>query len=334
MKVIIERPVFTDPSIDESDLITLLRLGYQGRHYILTEPAWSPSNPLQEIDDCLKQQSLKLYQECQLALEFGLEEILHPSSFTVRVSCEKKTSRNNEVVLPLNEAVNFLTLPFKILVEDAIRDRDFLFAIATVNQELKKELDDLYNKKWIEFENGGGLTHMQQRLQEIRRDKQDKMRIWVMFDSDALRPRYPSDDSEKLKRICENAIIPYHQLQRRAIENYLPVHALTYWVRKKVNNTQKNQHLVNAFEELRSKQRHHFNMKNGFQGDQNRTDKNRVGDLYDDLDDDTRSKLSHGFGGKIAELFKDKSAIKDSWLINDEQRVETEAMLNTLLSLI
>jgi hypothetical protein len=338
MQVILERAIFTNPSNDESGLITLFYLGYQGRHHIRTEPEWNQDKPFQEIDDWLKQQSLKLCNECQLALELGLEGVFHPSSFTVRVSGEKKEGNKNEVVLPLKKAVDFLILPFKILVEDAIRDRDFLLAIATVNQELKNKLQLYYEKKWVEFEHGCGLLHMQERVKEIKYDKQDKMRIWVLFDSDALRPKSPSKDSDDLKRICGKTI-HHHQLQRRAIENYLPIELLKHWLKKGENNTnkeqrKKNRRLVRTLQALSLEQRYHFNMKGGFQGDQNRQDKDRVGDLYDDLDDKTLRDFSHGFGGKIAELFKEADAIKKTWLLNDNQSVETEAMLNKLLNLI
>lgn len=126
---------------------------------------------------------------------------------------------------------------------------------------------------------------------------------WVLFDSDALRPGIPSGQSEDLRLAC--GTIPHYQLRRRFIESYLTPHALNARAAKRTNRTtvRKRFALLAAFLQLRPEQKHHFNMKIGFEGDAQRIDASSAGDLYDDVPASVRSTLKRGFGSNIGELF-------------------------------
>ena len=154
------------------------------------------------------------------------------------------------------------------------------------------------------------------------------LRMWLLFDSDAMRPRRPSEASSELAHACERRGLPYHQLARRAIENYIPLPALRKWHRRPEQKRR-----VRALGKLTPEQRHHYNMKHGFAGDVTRA--SEAGDLYDDLNADVRSALEHGIGKDIAELFGQEGFPMEAWWFHaDGQSSETARMVGMLLSLV
>lgn len=190
-------------------------------------------------------------------------------------------------------------------------------------------------------------------VEEISKQPERYLRNWVLFDSDAKRPKIVDKKSKNVVKAC-GQLICYHQLRRREIENYLPLAALWMWTttplsqerrvsRKEITSRRKR---VTAFKKLSVKQRHHFNMKDGFDGDfkvhfqekETETEKEfrLVGKFYDNVSDDIRKVLSQGFGKNIGELFQEKHfPIKENWLHKDKSLIiELETMLERLLSLV
>ncbi|MCP4697327.1 MAG: hypothetical protein GY862_10810 [Gammaproteobacteria bacterium] len=330
MKVIIEASVFTDPQIAQTDLHALFNMGCKRRHWLQTES-------VQEVKNWLQRQEPKLQAEYELALEDGIDQdVLHPAVHTLRISCrESAEERQDEMTLPLAEAITFLHRPLKILVEDNINDKNFMLAAAT--GENKQKLHECLEKEWIEFEHGGGMGSIQSRVKIIRSDKQMLMSTWVLFDSDALCPGNPSEQSERLRRLCGNEV-EHHQLQRRAMENYLPVPLLEKWAGGDWEKRRK----IKVFKRLTEPQRFHFNMKGGFKADQDRDDAERAGNLYEGTGKKDRTTLHTGFGGNIGELFGKIGKLLDlfgiseeSWFQEDKHlREEIDPMLNRLFSLI
>jgi hypothetical protein len=171
-------------------------------------------------------------------------------------------------------------------------------------------------------------------IEEIANIPEKCKRSFALFDSDALKPNEPSQQSNEVVTAACKQTIPYHQLKRRAIENYLPFQALSTWmgmgVHQKIQGVSKK-NLVNAFKQLNSEQRHHFNMKKGFKGDENK----ELGDFYDDIPNEVKKTLERGFGDDIAELFKEEQfKIQEYWLLNDNLTKELNPMLEKLLSLV
>ncbi|MFC7693838.1 hypothetical protein ACFQY5_34220 [Paeniroseomonas aquatica] len=104
-----------------------------------------------------------------------------------------------------------------------------------------------------------------------------------MFDSDALRPNVPSDQSERLKSKCLETGLPFHQLQRRSIESYLPLPALSGWAYNERKYRAVRHPIFQAYSAMSKVQKHHYNLKNGFEADAKRQGSN-AGDLYEDLE--------------------------------------------------
>ncbi|MDM8564389.1 hypothetical protein QUF74_01905 [Candidatus Halobeggiatoa sp. HSG11] len=342
MRVILETEVFTSQKIKQLDLIALIKFGIDERHLIQVK---FPDSV--EVHDWLNKQSDGIREECELSFDSGYrldsDGYGKFSPFTIKVGCVKEPQWNQkEPFLPLDIALEFLTQPFVIFVENRRNDSAFLRATATGWR--KQELEKLLKKEWVKFEAGGGMGEILKYAEEIAEYPKKYLRHFVLFDSDAKKPKMIDKKSQKVNQFCEEKFIAHHQLKRREIENYLPIFALREWT-KLPNKEPKDSRIkkVKAFEELSLKQRHHFDIKKGFQGDFKADKKEMsqekeyqlVGDFYQNVSIEVRDILVKGFGGNIAELFKEKDfLIKEEWLHKDKSlTLELNTMLERLLSL-
>ncbi|NJL27903.1 MAG: hypothetical protein HC897_08385 [Thermoanaerobaculia bacterium] len=168
------------------------------------------------------------------------------------------------------------------------------------------------------------------KLVEAQQDELWKQRTFAVFDSDALAPGYPSKPSEDLRKSCTAALVPHHRLFRRNAESYLPVPALEAWAKKlPVAQREKQLRKVRAFAKLRADQRHHFNLKAGFDGDRVRLDREKGSLLFAHLHQPAYELLRAGFGREIANIFNE--ANPSLWFSNDDQDTEMTALFKSLL---
>ncbi len=345
MRVILKAEVFTSRLMKHLDLTALIKFGVDERHLIQVEPP-----DADEVQNWLDKQSEDIREECQLAFDFGYrldsDEYGQFSPFTIQVGVDKARWNQKEPLLPLDIALKFLSQPFIIFVENRRNDSAFLRATATGWR--KDELEKFLNQNWIKFEAGGGMGEVLKQVEEISEQPEKYLRHFVLFDSDAKKPKMIDKKSQKVVQGCSDKLICYHQLRRREIENYLPLAALWNWTtvncKKKTRISRRKK--VEAFEKLSLKQRHHFDMKKGFQGDfkikagEKGTEEEKeyrlVGYFYQNVSTEIRIVLAQGFGNNIAELFKEEEfPIKKKWLYDDKSLIlELEHMLEKLLSLV
>jgi hypothetical protein len=148
----------------------------------------------------------------------------------------------------------------------------------------------------------------------------------VLFDSDAREPGKPSEDSKVICGICRRERITCHQLVRREIENYLPQPALASWIKKSPKNRQARlQGTLDAFEEMSLFQRHHYNMRRGFE--QDRKSESEIPAFNGEWGD--HKDLQNGFGKDITTIFHERDFQK-SWLLDDGQREEMLRMAQSI----
>jgi len=72
-------------------------------------------------------------------------------------------------------------------------------------------------------------------------------------------------------------------------------------------------------------QRHHFNMKRGFEGD--RREGEEIPDFFGDWA--AKPELATGFGRNIARLFLDLE-FQEDWLLRDGQKDETMTLIQAI----
>lgn len=308
MRVVLETDILSKASY--SELGTVFYHAFTGQHRILVEDQDAPAF-LAWLDGLEKEQR----QEWQMALDDGLRlDGQDPAYYGIRIAHLEMSSWNLPVPrLTLADAIQLLKVPFCVLLEDDQADRAFLLSM--IEPEQKEYLLKLEDRGHVHFAHGGGLGKMTATVKRARKARIAPFgRLWVLFDSDGLRPKLSSNSAKKLADVCDGKAteghggqIPYHMLARRSIENYIPLTSLKSWIDRLPPRRRGGlpaKHV--ALGKMSDEQRYHFNMKDGFSGDRNRQDAATVGDLYDNLPVEDRQALDKGFGKKIAERFQDQ----------------------------
>jgi hypothetical protein len=321
--VLLEDDIFASPHT-RLDLLTVLQLGFEGWHRVQIDPPYEPAAN-RSINQWLQRLDERTGEEVELALEIGMEQAVFglPSDLSIRIGDVRAAEWTaNPPRLPLAEALRLLRKPLRLLVENRHNDGAFLRAVAP--SPWRGRLRDALDRGQIEIEHGGG-SDMKTRLE--RASLEEALRLWALFDSDAREPGHPSAASEALRLICCHKGIPHRQLSRRAIENYLPVKALQGWAHSSFGNLRTSRRRkADAFAGMRPDQRHHYNMKHGFQGDR----KDGIPSFYEAFAD--HSDLQGGFGQDIASLYhQEQLLIREEWLAQDGQQKETLDMVQSIL---
>ena len=156
---------------------------------------------------------------------------------------------------------------------------------------------------------------------------QTRYLVWVAHDSDALRPGVPSEQAEAIRELCNTLRLPHYMLERRAIENYLPLPSLEAWARR---NPAKRLAKYRAYSRMNDGQRCHYNLKGGFQDDVPRAE--AAGSLYEEVSKASKRSLNSGFGKRIAELYGENDGVTDEH--HDVSRIDVQAAVAHLIGLL
>lgn len=338
MNVLVDSSVFTGALVAESLRLRLLIFNIEGRHRVVV----SGTRP--EFTAWLAQQSPNFQEAWATSEELSAREAARDvSAQTIRVLLTPAWNpAANVPEVDVVRAVALLEQPLRLYLESVNSDGDFLLCVAQIGG--RRALLDRYRQaNQLELVHGGGLGELETQLRRrLSEDPLVRLRMWVLFDSDSLRPNAPGRAPAALSRFCQGRSVRFHRLERRAIENYLPNDSLQRWTEETFKQTEQDERKrrQRAFSKLRSDQRFHFNMKDGLSGDSRRTDLvNRIDpatqrDLYDDLDAGTLEALQQGFGGSSSERFRTDERITETSLRNDGQQSEIGSMLDELFSLI
>ncbi|MFP2930049.1 hypothetical protein ACLESO_33605 [Pyxidicoccus sp. 3LG] len=264
MIAILDDAVFAAP-VDPLLLLSILHHGREGRHIILTNPffkrggtgavnAWlAARDPLvrDAAVDALSR-SINAYNNAATRAEFRVE-----------LRAQSHWAGAPPLLTP-QDAARVLALPLLVVLEDRQADKHFLRC--ALPQPRKALLYQALERGWVRAEHGGGLGNMKNYVEALKEEPAERMRVWVLFDSDAQQPAQPSKASEALRKDCVDAALPHHQLRRRSIENYLPREALQHWagLKRGVAGTPYRRK-AQTFAARPPEERHHLDMKEEFE---------------------------------------------------------------------
>lgn len=194
--------------------------------------------------------------------------------FTASININKRdikyniSAQDNSDFYSLEEAIEILSKPLSIVVENIEYDK---FFIETLFKHFKEEsvlINLHYKNGWIIFENGGGnnipnvINERKKRFEENKvvftKDSSKYLRMFIIIDSDK---KYPSekeiaDDKSKLLDNIKYYNIPYWVTKKREMENYLPDEAF--------REISYNEEYINAYLKLRPEQKDFFDIEKGF----------------------------------------------------------------------
>lgn len=363
MIVITEASVWAVGAVDPLELLALLAVCAERRHTLLLDKKRS-----QQVEAWLEAQLHSkgpLRRRINQVLEDNRRRASNAPSGDVRITVTSGPADWERARLKPAQAVRLLQRPLKLLVENSRNDGAFLRLMAEPAD--RRNLEDALRRGWIEFEMGGGIPELKHRLKLLTNASLnddtamiERARLWLMFDRDAHpadRSR-ESDDSREVRELAERIRTPWalaaHQLERRAVENYVPARTLRDWWCGQAETPQRRldrEQLVEAFlmDETRgglsAKARKYFNMKKGLlrdieqkkredisQGKSQLTDAD-LDPLFRGLDPGIRERLRTGGGfTDLAEAFSSPGAIDETAFSQEVSPQERRRILASLFS--
>lgn len=223
----------------------------------------------------------------------------------------------------LDEAIRYLSEPLKIIVENSNNDAHFVNAIMKCFDG-EKFIKDRKNG-WIKFENAGGTTNIINACGELLKmfrslPKPNKLylRAFAIIDCDRIHPTMPlSIEKEKVINFLNENDIPYHVLEKREMENYLPDEVIDTIV--------DSREFVEAYLRLSPIQKDFFDLEKGFKNKNFNDLNSEVKNLYNDLSDEDKKVFrknslegypneGNSFKVEFPRLFSDKLATKETLL--------------------
>ncbi|KFA90797.1 hypothetical protein [Archangium violaceum] len=328
MRVIIEAPLLVSAQQARYPLALLELFNLcldQDCHTLEVEPLDAPE--LKRWTDTLTPAQQK---EIEFILDASAERQLRdPPASVVRVADVEEARWEGTVPrLPLRGAVALLRKPLRVLIE-GVHDEHFLHAI--VPHFYRARFEDWSKREMLKLEHRGGLQNLGHALEQECQARERRLRLFVMFDSDARKRGEPHSESRKVARFCKRNALAHHQLERRAIDNYIPEPAIERWLKQKHPREFDGRWLprLQAFRLLSDEQRHHYNMKKGFRGDREGAGLADIFDRFLSTKPGQAAHLEEGFSPAVAETFLER--IPDAWLAQDGQAPELMELFEKLL---
>lgn len=315
MRVVVSGDILTDRCQEAWKLHRLFSYACEGRHVITVDPGESLSAWLSKLDETSRSSYERAFQ---LALRAAPAQPVDVA--TVRIETTTTSAWNDpEAILSLDDALRVLDESLAILVENAENDWKFLLGI--MRRSERERIQRAVSNRWAQPVHGGGDTLKTQLETRLKLSPQ-ALRTFVLFDCDRLHPDEHSSQWTPIRpgqqpSACqafelENLVkdkMPsrYWMLQRRFIESYLPREELGPGAAKKTPAD-----AVEEFYKLSQPQRWYFNMKEGFDGDARRHDRERRGTLYRE-DQMLNPALRVGFGRQLANQYSHAVQREFNW---------------------
>lgn len=174
----------------------------------------------------------------------------------------QQVSESDADCFGLVEAIRFLNQPFLIILENSYNDGYFVDALLN-NFEEGAEIARHKENGWLKYSMGGGSTIPQavsaemSTYETLPKDNHIYLRCFVLIDSDREYPSAtPKEGQVKLVEFLEQFGIPYHILEKRQMENYLPIEAY--------DDISDNTNYIEAYKRLSSTHKDYFDIKTGF----------------------------------------------------------------------
>ena len=252
MNVLIEKEVFEQATAEEQKLelsFLLYLIWYQNRYSLILN---------EDVRNCqfvngLKENDVYLLELCFTSTISG----------SMTTDCTISTigdTISDKKIFSVSEGIKYLMQPSSIIVENSLNDAHFIRAIIRC-YDSSGMLIVHDQEQWLQFENAGGcrniINYIQSRINQCGKVK--FLRCFVIVDGDKYYPTETVTKYESLKKKLKEWNIGYHILEKRCMENYMPIDAIP------TNST--TLHWKKAYQNLTSDQRDFLNIGAGFYGD-------------------------------------------------------------------
>jgi hypothetical protein len=256
---VIEQGLFASGA-EPLHLLALVRFAYEGRHIVLTRPSFNRA-----ANDEVNRWAKKLGTFVSDLIEeaFGRSLLAYQSTTcTIEAVVEERGDSFWEpypLRLTLADAVWLAEQPLRIVVENRRNDGAFLRRLMPVARQAM--FLQALARGWLRFEHGGG-SDIVGYAEGLAEEPRETRRTWAVLDSDASASGQPSKQAEGRRLKLAEVGVGAHMLERRAIENYLPLAVLRQWVTlEKGREKTRRRRAVEAIEGKTPPQKHYETMK-------------------------------------------------------------------------
>lgn len=333
MRVVLDRSLFernTDFEVFLSDLVGMvIRRG----HRLDTRPGWGTAEAKGLLERWEQHTSRKHYRRLRLALDTAPAPWIAASrelQLVITASGPINIPQNSRrFEMPAGDDVlRWVEKPLQIVVED--QNDDWRFLTLCVDPDWSALLQRAIHEGWIRPTHGGGTGSIKRLVTNLQTTPLERVRYFILTDSDRPCPGALMGDIHEINRICSD-FIPFHPLNRRAIENYVPDAALDRWAAISIDR----QVWLAAFRSLSEPQRHYYKLKPGGDGGFARhgyVSHALVQQLYGSLLTDTTHTLHRGPPGDLGSLWS--NGVEASDLHSDPATTERRKIYRAIFEAI
>lgn len=228
----------------------------------------------------------------ELLMEAFERTIQNSLSYDITIS-NQNTVENS--IYTIDEALFILNNPVCIFLENAVNDGNFVLGLVNKFKSRGRRCLKFINAGWLELKNGGGKNDIINQIKNIlklyqNRDLDNKvyLRAIVIVDSDKKNPSDIVEANNTLQEFCNLNNITLHVLEKREMENYIPIEMLN-----DIDNI--NSEKVEALASLNEIQQDYYDLDGGFNG----KSKNEIDRIYANLTNEEYNILKNGFSQEI-----------------------------------
>lgn len=246
----------------------------------------------------------------------------------------------------LEEANLYLKQPLILILENSLNDGHFVTSLLKNFPKSGNLIAKHKSNRWLEYGNGNGsngiINFIQEKLDYYndlpKANKFKYLRCFVLIDSDSEYPNMQcSESKKKLLRFLDENEVPYHLLEKREMENYLPDEV--------IETIEGSEDFISAYLRLELIQKDYFDLEKGFP-DKNfdKFDEN-IRNLYHNLSTQDisifrkqRLKIDGGFKSEMPKLFSharvNQASLKKKVSHQAKDPNELETILSKISSLL
>lgn len=193
-------------------------------------------------------------------------------------------SNERKGVFTIEESIRYLRQPFILILENSYNDSIFIDSLIKNFPKQCKTLKKNREDGWFLYGMGGGSaiplllkTKMRSFNGEIfSKERHKYLRCFVLIDSDK---RYPEEDlkpeTKSLIQFLDDHEVPYHVLEKREMENYLPDEAFS--------EIFDNREYIDSYLRLNPIQKDYFDLEKGFESKRFEQLDDDIQELYRDI---------------------------------------------------
>lgn len=165
--------------------------------------------------------------------------------------------------IKLTTAIHLVGKQMEVWLENRRNDGAFIKSI--LDEGTVRELDKKRSIAQFDYISFGGISELKMNLRDGKNSLGFRNKRFVICDSDAPKKNSPHKEATEVVDLCKSNKISFHCLERRSIENYLPI---DYLIEKVDTRNKQGLHKVNTLKYIKSnfsdEQRFHYHFKKGF----------------------------------------------------------------------